>query len=167
MAETRIQTRITEDTYAWLEEREQRMHTGSPHVQARVELAMWAQVLREELRRIQLSLAQANCLGDVLNGNLMSFDSAHYPAVLLEAQDAFALARENPHGEDTYGHKWDLDEEQLISYLKTLRPAAAHALHDAISRWWATNKEPTVAGWAAVGLKVTDPSTNPSEGRRP
>lgn len=33
-------------------------------------------------------------------------------------------------------------------------PAADHALHDAISRWRKTDAEPTVEGWASVGLTV-------------
>ncbi|MEV6133146.1 hypothetical protein AB0M05_41210 [Streptomyces violaceusniger] len=162
MAETRIQARVPEDLAAWIAERDARMNTGSVHIQAKLELGMWRSALAAELRRIRLTLNQANCLADILNGTLITPTIAgSVPVVSMEAADAFHLARETPMpGESPYGDKWGIDEEALKKYLRSLGPTADHALHDAVSRWWETNAESTVEGWASVGLMVApDPQT--------
>ncbi|MEU2426876.1 hypothetical protein ABZ619_38690 [Streptomyces sp. NPDC007851] len=165
MAGDRITTRLTEPGLAaWLEDRTDRMNTGSNDIQARLELGMWRGALTAELRRIRLTVDQANCLADVMNGSLMDAALAGSAGIVFyNAADAFQLARETPFpGESTYGAKWDIDEEALLGYLRALGPTADHALHDAISRWWNTDGEPTVEGWATVGLNVA-PSPQPAE----
>lgn len=163
MADTRIQARVSEDVAAWLAERDERMFSGGTGLQAKVELGIWKDALAAELRRIRLTLNQANCLADILNGTMISAGVAgRVPVVLMEASDAFHLAREEPlaYDEVPYGTKWDIDEKKLTEYLRTLGPTADHALQDAVSRWWQTDAEATVEGWATVGLTVVpDPHT--------
>ncbi|MFF5668774.1 hypothetical protein ACFY8S_01335 [Streptomyces hygroscopicus] len=165
MAETRIQTRVPDDLAAWIAERDERMHTGTVHIQARLELGMWRSALAAELRRIRLTLNQANCLADILNGALITPGIAgSAPVVAMEAADAFHLARQTPlPGEPPYGQKWDIDEEALTKYLLSLGPTADHALHDAVSRWWETTAEATVEGWASVGLTVVPGAPDAAE----
>jgi hypothetical protein len=156
--DTRIQVRVDDETAEWLDQRSQRMHTGSAHQQARVELGIWRMALRAELRRIRLTLAQANCQGDILNGTLITPGIAgSAPMVFYEVSDAFHLARDTAVPDlSSYGARWGMDEGALLHYLQTLGPTADHALHDAVSRWWETSQDSTFEGWAAVGLTLTD-----------
>lgn len=157
MSDTRIQTRLPQRTYDWLEGRKRLMLGGTASEQARTELEIWHTALEVELRRIRLTLDQVNCLADVLNGTLMSPGIAgSVPVAYAEASDAFTLARTDHLGDHAYGEKWGIDEEKLLGYLRTLGPVADHALHDAIARWWAHNQEPTAEGWASVGLRVVE-----------
>ncbi|GAA5070418.1 hypothetical protein [Streptomyces similanensis] len=160
MAGDRISTRLPEALAEWLSDRTDRMMTGSLDIQARQELGMWRGALAGELRRIRLTLGQINCLADVMNGTIIDAALAGSAGIVFyNAADAFHLARQTPlPGESSYGTKWDIDEKELLEYLQRLGPTADHALHDAISRWWQTDAEPTVEGWAAVGLTVGDGS---------
>jgi hypothetical protein len=153
---TTIQVRLGDGETAWLADRDERMHTGSHHLQARIELGMWQGALAEELRRIRLTLAQASCLADVLNGTLIQPGISLRPGmVYANAFDAFQIARDTPiPAQSSYGAKWGIDEQALLDYLARLGPTADHALLDAISRWWAQDQDRTVAGFAAVGLTV-------------
>ncbi|HEY3483593.1 MAG TPA: hypothetical protein VGL02_32400, partial [Streptomyces sp.] len=63
-----LQIRVNDDMQAWLAGRADRMHGGSPDLQARTELGMWRAVLDLELRRMLLTLNQVMCLADILNG---------------------------------------------------------------------------------------------------
>lgn len=165
MAGDRITTRLTEPGLAdWLDDRTNRMMTGSLDIQARQELGMWRSALAGELRRIRLTVDQANCLADVMNGALMDAAMAGTAGIVFyNAADAFQLARDTPFPlESSYGEKWSIDEDGLLDYLRRLGPTADHALHDAISRWWNAKCEPTVEGWASVGLTVA-PSAKDGE----
>lgn len=163
MAEGRIQTRISEDLEAWLAGRSGRFHTGSVDRQARTELELWHSALDAELRRIRLTLAQAMCIADVCNGYMLSPGIAsNVGMVHAECYDAFRGARIGPGGVNmgdtaSYGAKWGIDERALLDYLDSLGPAADHALHDAIVRWWEDDdRGDSAAGFAKVGLRVTD-----------
>ncbi|MFD5615142.1 hypothetical protein [Kitasatospora sp. NPDC127060] len=168
MADTRIQTRVSDELAAWLDDRDQRMMTGTVHIQAKLELGMWRGALAAELRRIRLTLNQANCIADILNGTLITPALAgSAPLVYYEVADAFQLVRDSPlpYEESTYGAKWEIDEQALLTYLRSLGPTADHALHDAVSRWWAADHKDTREGWAAVGLTVVpDPVRNEDGG---
>lgn len=144
----RIQARISPETAGWLDGRARRMNTGSRHQQAAAELAMWRAALNIELSRIRLTLGQANCIGDVLNGHLPGTMIMSRPGlVYAECHDAFQIARDIPlswnpdvssfgakHGpEGCDPEKWEAD---LLNYLGRLSAVADHALLDAIARWW-------------------------------
>ena len=164
----RIQVRVDPPLAEWLTDRAQRLHTGSLHIQARAELELWRSVLDSELRRVRLTLAQASCVADVCNDWLMNAAVAgSLPLVYAKCDDAFRIARDVPRGLNpdvsSYGAKWAPEvansaqwEQDLLGYLRSLGPGADHALRDAISRWWEQDLEPTVEGFAKVGLRVTD-----------
>jgi hypothetical protein len=141
----RVQTRVSGEVAGWLDGRSSRMHTGSRHIQAGLELGLWRSVLNLELGRVRLTLGQANCLADVLNNPVMTPAVATRPGLIYaECYDAFAIARETPARDvSSYGAKWGPDgcdakawEQELLDYLGKLSPAADHALTDAIAKWW-------------------------------
>lgn len=164
----RLQVRVGDTLAEWLEDRAQRMHTGSANIEARSELELWHSALSAELRRIRLTLAQASCVADVCNGWMLDATMAgSLPLVYAECYDAFQIARDVapglPPDVSSYGAKWGPEgsdpatwEQQLLDYLRALGPAADHALRDAISRWWEQDLDRTVDGFAEVGLRVTE-----------
>jgi hypothetical protein len=141
----RIQARIGNEIAGWLDGRAEQMHTGSRHQQAAVELGLWRSALYTELGRIRLTLGQANCIADVLNGSAMNPVIGSRPGlVYAECYDAFAIAREAPIPDlSSYGAKWGPEgcdpakwEQDLLDYLGKLNAVADHALMDAIAKWW-------------------------------
>ncbi len=156
MVDNRLQIRIDPDMKAWLYDRADRMHTGSADLQAKRELGMWRTVLDGELARIRLTVAQLSCLADIMNATAM--DDILGPILFAEASDAFAIARDTPVPDlSSYAEKWGIDEDALLQWLGRLSPVADHALRDALSRWWEQGCEPTVEGFAKVGLKAVEP----------
>lgn len=169
----RVQFRDVE-LAGWLRDRAKRMPftrdrrstDGSPvNGQAKAELTLWRMALEAELGRIRITLAQASCIADVLNvGVLEAALGAPLGLAYAECYDAFRFARTGPAPDvSSYGAKWGPEdgdpakwEQELLELLGALGPAADFALRDAISRWWKSDGEPTVEGFAAVGLRVTE-----------
>lgn len=165
------------DLAEWLRERAGRMpfvsdrrstEGSAASGQARTELALWRMALGAELSRIRLTLAQASCVADVMNGSVLDASlGASLGLVYAECYDAFRLAREVRPGVmsdiSSYGAKWGPEgcdaakwEQDLLDVLGALGPVADHALRDAIARWWATDGDPTAEGFAGVGMRVTE-----------
>ncbi|MEU4234888.1 hypothetical protein AB0F17_62335 [Nonomuraea sp. NPDC026600] len=154
-----IHPQLTKDTAAWLGQRASTMRTGFTDMQATIELGLWRDALAIELSRIRLTLGQARCLTDVLNGHLMAPGLGFKVGlVYADCRDAFGSAGGYPPG--YFGTKWGIDEQALLTYLGTQSPAADHALLDAITRWWDLGVDASVEGFAQVGLTVVP---NPSQ----
>jgi hypothetical protein len=154
--ETRIQYRAGEQLFAFLALRAMRMGTSSPDIQARVEVEIWRAVMAAELRRIPLTLAEATCLASVLKGHPPARGpvSSSIPVCYAECQQVFELAAETP-GETTYGTRYGMSEDTLLTKLRRLGPAADLALEDALARWHAHNpQDPTPDGFARAGLRI-------------
>ena len=151
----RVQFRASAQLHAFLVLRA--IRAGSIDLQARAELETWRAVLAAERRRIRLTLAEASCVADVLSGHLITHGTVLMAGgagvCYAECHDAFRLSREA--GEPGYGAKWGISEDELLAKLQRLGPAADLALEDAIARWWGRkHPEPTVEGFAEVGLRV-------------
>jgi hypothetical protein len=171
-AEERLQFRIDAGTAEWLRGRAERMplaldrrstEMSAINKQAALELGLWRMALETELGRIRLTLEQARCLVDVLNGTVLEPTiSAGIGLAYASVYDAFRLARTGPFPDvSSYGAKHGPDdcdpgkwEQALLDYLGQLGPVADFALRYAISRWWQADGEPTAEGFAAVGLRV-------------
>ena len=173
----RIQARIRPEVAGWLDGRAGRMHGGSRHQQAATELGLWRSALGIELGRVRLTLEQANCVADVLNGPMLDAALGSRPGlVYAECYDAFAIAREAPVPDlSSYGAKHGPEgcdpkqwEQELLDYLGKLSTVADHALRDAIARWWEIEVEPMpddatdeereereIYLFGTVGLRVT------------
>jgi len=144
---TVLSVRVDDSTVGWLSGRaEARMLPVSPAQRARQELALWREHLAAELRRLRLTLAEANLLASCLQGVILD-DAVGLPA-------AFAVAEVGQSHPDT-SDVWGVDVSGLREWLITAGPTANHALVDACARWWAAGADATVDGWAAVGLRVT------------
>lgn len=157
-----VRFRAPDELRNWLVDRATRMLHPHSSTQARVELDLWRTCLATELGRLQLTLAEARCLADVAGGEQISaaISTGGVPRLYAEAADAFASARQvasHPTiADSTYGAKWGVDEDQLLTWLRKLTPTQDAALRDALSRWSAGDGDPTVEGFAAVGLAAVD-----------
>jgi len=157
MKDNRLQVRITAggDLEKWLVGRTIRMHSGSPSVQARTELALCRDLLAAELQGHRMPLAWINCIADVLDSPLGDTvatvgDTVGVPIGIayLEATEAFASAKKLL----PYATKFYVDEDDVRDWLVGLGPAADYALRDAVAHWWMSDLPPTDEGWAAVGV---------------
>jgi hypothetical protein len=155
---SRIQARLANHLAEWLDGRAERMHGGGRNQQAITELGLWRMALDAELRKIRLTVPQAACIADVLDGTLLPASIAgSLPLVYAECASAFDIVRDTPiPGGNAYGATWNIDEQELLAYLRRLSPVADHALADAIARWREHNLDATVDGFAQVGLRVVD-----------
>lgn len=144
-ASPRIQARLTGEMAGWLDNRATRMFgSRNRNRQAITELGLWRSVLDLELRRVRLTLAQANCIADVLNGCGMAPAVSARPGMIYAAcWEEFQIARETGGDVSSYGAKHGPEgcdpkqwEQDLLGYLGRLSPAADHALRDAIAAWW-------------------------------
>jgi hypothetical protein len=162
-ANRRIQARLANQLAEWLDGRADRMHGGGRNQQAITELGLWMMALDAELRKIRLTVPQASCIADVLDGTLLLASIAgSLPLVYAECASAFDIARATPIPEgNTYGAIWNIDEQELLAYLRRLSPVADHALADAIARWREQNLDATVNGFAKAGLRVVDVEPTP------
>jgi hypothetical protein len=146
--DNRLQFRVDPDMKAWLADRTSRtMNFGSPDLRALAELRMWRGHLALELRQQRWTLAEIGCIADILNGTIFN-DVIGTAALFAEIADAVDL---DP---DIWGKKWEIDEKELVSKVGRLGPTAAHALTDAVSRWWATQSDHTIEGWERVGVRI-------------
>jgi len=172
MTDDQIRFRPGDTLAAWLAQSAGLARTGaSPSMQARTDLGLLQMILDAELRRVRLTLAQANCLADVLNGTIVDATiGAGLGLAYAECYDAFRLAREGLPISDlsSYGAKWGPEdgdpakwEQDLLDLLGRLGPAADYALRRAVALWWETSgresadtEEEQAAAFAAVGLRV-------------
>jgi len=167
-----ISFKVSDDAHAWLRDlaawanRRDHLKPGepSPSVQAKAELALWRGAREAELARITLTIKQACCLGDVLNGHPgHNAIATGIGIAYAECFDAFRLARSGPVPDlSSYGAKWGPEgsnpqawEDDLLRVLSGLGPVADWVLRDAIARWWEEDQPATAEGFAAVGLRVT------------
>jgi hypothetical protein len=166
-ANPRIQARVANHLAEWLDGRARRMYGGGRNQQAITELGLWKMALDAELRKIRLTVPQAECIAEVLDGTLLTTSIAgSLPLVYAECAGAFDIARDSPIPESAaYGTRWGIDEQELLAYLRRLSPVADHALADAIARWREQDLPATVDGFAKVGLRVI--AIDPAAGLAP
>jgi hypothetical protein len=108
-------------------------------------------LLKLELRRIPLTVGEAGCIADVLNGALVLSPPVLGPVLYAELSDAFSFAQ----GGASYGTKWSIDEQALAKRMLAIGPTADLALRIAIAQWWKTpDKRSDEAGFRAVGLNI-------------
>lgn len=176
-AEESLRFRIDGEAAEWLRSRAERMQlaldrrsteTSAVNKQAGVELGLWRMAQDAELGRIRLTLAQAMCVADVLNGAILEPRiSSGIGLAYAGCYDEFRLARTGPVPDvSSYGAKHGPEgcdpakwEQALLDYLGSLGPVADFALRYAIARWWEEVSQiqelaDSAEGFAAVGLRV-------------
>ena len=150
----RVQYRAKDADRDFLLDRARRMGDPSPHQQAHTELRLWRELAAAELRRIRLTFHQAQCITSIRGGWLLTTELAPgLSLVFLSCQEAFHNARTTPW-ETPYAERFDIDETALLDYLRTLGPAADHALRDALNRWHHEQLPATAEGFTQAGLQV-------------
>jgi hypothetical protein len=93
----RVTVRLSAELIYHLASRARRTASGQPpQAQIVTEVALLRSLLDLELRRVPLTVAEAGCLADVLNGALVA--DALGPLADTEAVDAFTLARQDGGG---------------------------------------------------------------------
>ena len=147
---------------AWLGDRQRRFCTATNLAShgAR-EWSMLRALLEAELRQQHWSLEEAGLLAEVHQGvipSLGSFAVGPRPLIWQDVSDEIAAEHDDLLAE--YGDQFaphDADTDAFLERLAALRPAAAHALEDAISRWWTQRLEHSIEGWAQVGVQIMEP----------
>lgn len=144
MQDNRLHFRADNDLLEWLEARTKQLGCVSADLQARNDLKMLKDLLNAEIKRIPLTLQEASCIADVLNGALL--DETVGSTVRYELEDAFQIA--------DYATKWGIDQEVLLKKLSLVGPTADHALRCAIDQWWEDGHTITTEAFIAVGLRI-------------
>lgn len=161
----RLAVALPESTRSWVDQ--VAVCTSQPPAATAASLIdTLAGLLRAELRRIPLRVAEAAALSQVLNSTT-GVDLAVIPMRLfVEASEAFDLAHQIPGGQAAYGTVFDIDENNLLEKLRRLGPTSDLALRLALAQVRQQNvKSPpkTTEAFAdhyrAVGLTIIDPTT--------
>jgi hypothetical protein len=164
----RLQFRVSGSMARWLSSRAELSLSGGAggeSLQAKADLTLLRDILEAELRGIRLTLDQARCLADVLNGSILEpFIGLPFGLVYSGAYEEFEHARGGPvRGLSSYGAKhgheddWEQWEDALLGYLRSLTPGQDYALRWAIARWWKDGRDVTDAErFAAAGLRLVD-----------
>ncbi|KAA1249864.1 hypothetical protein F0Q45_12730 [Mycobacterium simiae] len=138
----------SEEVLSWIEE-VAALTYQAPAAATGALLAAMHDLGRSELRRIQLTEHEADCLADVLNGSVIALGPILGPIVYAEVSDAFHLAGD---GISSYGAKHDIDQDALLAKLRGIGPSADLALRLAFARWW--NMPDRKRDYRAVGLNI-------------
>jgi hypothetical protein len=163
-SKVRIQCWIPNDLHAWINKRSHlSMRGNSTDKQAAEDLGLLQMIIDAELEGVRLTLEQARCVADVLNGAILEpAVGGSFGLAFAGCCDAFMGARMGPvPGKSSYGAKhspgpdmWEEWEDFLLGYLRSLRPAADYALRYAIALWWAREAPDSAEGFAAAGLRI-------------
>lgn len=142
---TRLGFSANSDLTYWLLERARRASSNlTPGTRAKVELTMWREGLRMELRRTQWSLAELAYLEALWGQSDMDEAMGVVLASLsADADPALAVA----HG---------LDAVTMTSRLTQLGPVQDQALREALTRHRVEQRGADVEGWHQVGVRAVD-----------
>lgn len=166
----RLQFRVTGRMAEWLDARSRLSLNPGPDLQAKADLTLLRDILETELRGIRLTIEQALCVTEVLNGTVLEpFIGTPFGIAYTNAYDAFQDGRRGPvRGVSTYGAKyghaedWEEWEDTLLAYLQQLTPTQDYTLRCAIARWWQLPgddvgaDEAEIARFRSVGLMVVE-----------
>lgn len=111
---------------------------GSPGRVAVRDLDRYYATLAAELRRVDLSEAEAMLLIDSLNGTMHDTTESLPTMLWAGVADSIRL--------DGLAATWDVDGSALIATLQALSPIQAVAVVDAVERWWIIQAAADAAG---------------------
>ena len=137
--------RPDKDLAAWMVGRAERsMSPSGLSARTRTEIILWRTALGLELSRQRWTLDELAVIAQACNGVVMS-DALGVSAGLVAVEVSDMISREG-----------SADGDELVGRLMRLGPTADHALADAVCRWWIAGGDHTIAGWAAVGVRVLE-----------
>lgn len=161
----RLAVALAESTRSWVDQ--VAVWTSQPPAATAASLIdTLAGLLRAELRRIPLTVAEADALSQILN-NTSGVDLTVTPLrVFVEASEAFDLAHQIPGGQSAYSTAFHIDENTLLEKLRRLGPTADLALRLALAQVRQQNSghppgsaEAVADRYRAVGLYIIGPTT--------
>lgn len=122
-----------------------------------------ADLLRVELRRVPLSVAEADAISHILSNDPRPDLTVGPMRVFVEASQAFDLAHQIPGGQSSYAAVFGIDENAMLEKLRRLGPTADLALRLALAQVRQQNSEnpPSKAEavadrYRAVGLTIME-----------
>jgi hypothetical protein len=142
--------RLPDELYQRTGERQERYEKVSLAAQVREDLETYAALLRAELGRIPLTLAEARALSTVCPARA----TQQVPGPLLAGllADAMALWERRDR---TWGEDHGVDPQPLFQRLVALGPTADLALRDAFLRWHqSADRADTKASFTACDLHI-------------
>ena len=132
----------------WLLERARRSGSDlTAGTRAKIELTLWREALRTELRRTQWTL-----------------DGLGYLVALWGISDmdgsmGTVLASLSADGSPALAVSYSLDHGEITRKLAELGPVQDYALREALTRWRIEDRSHDEAGWHLVGVRVVASGT--------
>lgn len=113
---------------------------------ARRDLERYYQVVRDELRQLQLTQREVLLVLDAMNGVIVDPPQMYRSTLLLDVADHIRL--------NAADEKWDIDGEGLIRRLESLSPGTLISLVDLAERFWARSDEGTDTLLKDLGVRA-------------
>lgn len=164
----RLAVALPPDTRAWID---MMAHWVSEPPAATVSILLDAihEILSRELRRVPLTVAEADALTSIVGNDFHHGISVAGLRTFASVSEAFDLAHQSLGGISSYADKFSIDEDQLLAKLRRLGPTADLALRIALAQFvdgdtnvdapTAETNTPTMK-YRAAGLTIID---NPPE----
>ena len=161
----RVAVALPSDTRAWVERIAQ---LGSEPPAATVSILLGAMhvILGGELRRVPLTVAEANALASIVGNDFQLGFTVGGLRTFASVSEAFELAHQTLGGLSSYANRFSIDEDQLLTKLRRLGPAADLALRMALAQYGdaedtaedATNVNTTTPAmkYRTAGLTIID-----------
>lgn len=113
---------------------------------ARRDLERYYAVIRDELKRLQLTQREVLLILDAMNGVIVDPAEMYRSTILLDVADHIRL--------NAADEKWDIDGDGLIRKLEALSPGTLMALVDLAERFWARSEEAADAVLKDLGVRA-------------
>lgn len=88
-----------------------------------------------ELRRIPLTVAEADALASIVGNDFQGLFTVGALRTFASVSEAFDLAHQTLDGTSSYANQFSIDEDQLLTKLRRLGPAADLALRIALAQF--------------------------------
>jgi hypothetical protein len=129
----RIAVALPSDTRVWVEGIAQYV-SEPPAATVSILLGAMHEILSRELRRIPLTVAEADALASIVGNDFQLGFTVGGLRTFASVSEAFELAHQTLGGISSYANRFSIDEDQLLTKLRRLGPAADLALRMALAQ---------------------------------